>query len=148
MTTHRLIGCLAACWCLAGAPIAAQEHQHDDHGSPADQLGTVHFEHSCSAAVGADVDKGVALLHSFWFDAAITTYGVDSPEARDLRLDRDLAVVAGHARDDVRDLFHAAHGIPGWGICQAPCFCATYQPTSISYTGAGAIRRMADRLDD
>ncbi len=56
-------------------PSAAQM-DHDqmgqmDDGHDADAadhaLGTVHFATSCSAAVQADFDRGVAMLHSFWF---------------------------------------------------------------------------------
>src|SRR3990172_3193194 len=34
------------------------------------ELGTVTFPTSCSASVQADFDRAVALLHSFWLDAA------------------------------------------------------------------------------
>jgi tetratricopeptide (TPR) repeat protein len=47
-------------WSHAGA------HQHD----PQAELGKVHFDNSCSAAVGAEIDRGVALLYSFWYDEA------------------------------------------------------------------------------
>ena len=51
----------------------AQEHQHD-HGSPTGPLGTVHFSTSCDRAVVQDFDHGIALLHSFWYSAAIETF--------------------------------------------------------------------------
>jgi tetratricopeptide (TPR) repeat protein len=35
-----------------------------------EQLGTVSFPVSCSAAVRADFNRGVALLHDFWYDEA------------------------------------------------------------------------------
>jgi hypothetical protein len=38
---------------------------------PPERLGTVTFETSCAPAVGADFNRAVALLHSFWFSAAI-----------------------------------------------------------------------------
>jgi hypothetical protein len=50
----------------------AQE-QHD-HGSPTGRLGTVHFATSCNPAVAQEFDRGVALLHSFWFSAAIEAF--------------------------------------------------------------------------
>ena len=34
------------------------------------QLGTVHFPSSCSAAVQKKVERGVAMLHSFWYEEA------------------------------------------------------------------------------
>ena len=38
------------------------------------RLGAVHFETSCAPAVQKDFDRGVALLHSFWFSAAIRSF--------------------------------------------------------------------------
>ncbi|MBV9181586.1 MAG: hypothetical protein JO356_09745 [Acidobacteria bacterium] len=35
-----------------------------------EQLGTVHFPSSCAASVEAEVERGVALLHSFWYEEA------------------------------------------------------------------------------
>ncbi len=58
--------------------------QHDDHGAmPPDAIGSasVHFETSCAPEVKADFNKGVALLHSFWFPEAIKTF--ESILARD-----------------------------------------------------------------
>jgi hypothetical protein len=46
--------------------------QHEEHaGATPEQLGTVHFVTSCDTSVEKDFDRGVALLHSFWFSAAI-----------------------------------------------------------------------------
>jgi hypothetical protein len=56
----------------AATPVARQD-QHD-HGSPTGRLGTVHFATSCSSAVAKELDRGVALLHSFWFSAAIDAF--------------------------------------------------------------------------
>jgi hypothetical protein len=54
------------------APSAWQApHVHD---APTGRLGTVHFANSCSKAVGPAFDRGVALLHSFWFSAAIEAF--------------------------------------------------------------------------
>jgi Tfp pilus assembly protein PilF len=55
---------------LLAAPAAAQDHQH---ASPV-KLGTVHFETSCAPATRADFDRGMALLHSFWFSAAVDAF--------------------------------------------------------------------------
>jgi tetratricopeptide (TPR) repeat protein len=55
----------------SGAPPSPQQHDHQhDAGRPPEQLGRVQFETSCDAAVAADFNRGVALLHSFWFSAA------------------------------------------------------------------------------
>lgn len=53
-------------------PATAEQHDHQ-HGA-AGQLGRVHFETSCAPAVAADFDRGLALLHSFWFSAAIDAF--------------------------------------------------------------------------
>ncbi len=57
---------------LAGVPAFAQ-HDHAE-GSPPERLGTVHFPTSCNADVQSDFDRSVALLHSFWFSAAIKSF--------------------------------------------------------------------------
>jgi hypothetical protein len=53
------------------APAVARQH---DHASPAGRIGSVHFETSCAAAVQPEFDRAVALLHSFWFSAAIESF--------------------------------------------------------------------------
>ncbi|HSD69425.1 MAG TPA: hypothetical protein VLB07_07725, partial [Woeseiaceae bacterium] len=58
---------------LCGSPAFAQ-HDHVESAAPPERLGTVHFPTSCSAAVQADFDRSVALLHSFWFSAAIASF--------------------------------------------------------------------------
>lgn len=42
--------------------------------SPPERLGKVHFDTTCSPAVTDDFNRGMALLHSFWFSAAIETF--------------------------------------------------------------------------
>ena len=64
---------VAAVVCAFGFNAFAQEQQHD-HGSPTGRLGTVHFTTSCSPAVAQDFDHGIALLHSFWYSAAIEAF--------------------------------------------------------------------------
>jgi len=43
-------------------------HHHEDLNET--QLGTVHFPISCSASVQKPFERGVALLHSFWYEEA------------------------------------------------------------------------------
>src|SRR5438270_11275217 len=43
-------------------------HHHEDLTET--QLGTVHFPVSCSASVQKPFTRGVALLHSFWYEEA------------------------------------------------------------------------------
>lgn len=63
---------VAAFGLSTGMAVAAQD-QHAGHGT-ADRLGTVTFVHTCSAEVGPQINRGVALLHSFWFDEAIRAF--------------------------------------------------------------------------
>jgi tetratricopeptide (TPR) repeat protein len=44
------------------------QHHHED--LTATQLGTVHFPVSCAAGVQKPFERGVALLHSFWYEEA------------------------------------------------------------------------------
>ena len=54
------------------ASAAAQDHDHG--GSTSEQLGTVSFTTSCSAAAQPRFNRGVALLHSFEFGRAIAAF--------------------------------------------------------------------------
>jgi tetratricopeptide (TPR) repeat protein len=59
----------------AMAPQAAPALQHPhETGQPPQQLGTVAFENSCDPALRADVNRAVALLHSFWFGASASAF--------------------------------------------------------------------------
>ena len=49
--------------------VAALCHdEHEDHAGHG-QVGSVNFSNSCAPAVQADLARGVAMLHSFWFGA-------------------------------------------------------------------------------
>src|SRR3984957_2169336 len=51
--------------------IADDEHEHNHHEDLNEtQLGLVHFPVSCTAAVQKPFARGVALLHSFWYEEA------------------------------------------------------------------------------
>ena len=54
---------------LAPAAYADDEGHHHEEMTEA-QLGTVHFPSSCAAAVRKPVERGVAMLHSFWYEEA------------------------------------------------------------------------------
>jgi hypothetical protein len=58
---------------LASAAPGASQEQHE-HGSGPTRLGKVHFSTSCAAGAQQEFDRGVALLHSFWFSAAIKSF--------------------------------------------------------------------------
>src|SRR5580658_1481397 len=58
-----------------------QEHHHHEDLSTA-QLGTVTFPVSCDPVVRKQFERGVALLHSFWYEEAekeFTQIAVDDP---------------------------------------------------------------------
>src|SRR6266853_2946948 len=65
MATVKLIAAILLT--LGASSSIAQEHQH---GS-GERLGTVHFATSCDAAAQKEVNRAVALLHSFQFSRAI-----------------------------------------------------------------------------
>ena len=48
--------------------LADEDHHHED--LTAAQLGTVHFPVSCAPVVQKPFERGVALLHSFWYEEA------------------------------------------------------------------------------
>jgi hypothetical protein len=48
--------------------------QHEHAGQLSEKLGTVHFPISCSMPAQAQFTRGVAMLHSFWFKAAIEQF--------------------------------------------------------------------------
>ena len=73
---------VSACVLIAaGSSLVQAQHEHP--AMPAGEIGSanIRFETSCSAAVKEDFNKGVALLHSFWFPEAIRTF--ESVASRD-----------------------------------------------------------------
>jgi tetratricopeptide (TPR) repeat protein len=52
--------------CLPAGKAAGAQEEHAGHAS-GQTFGSVHFETSCSAAVGRDFDRAVAMLHSFFY---------------------------------------------------------------------------------
>src|SRR5664279_1181291 len=56
---------------LSGSLFAYQDaHEHAAQGGAQEKLGTVSFPTSCAASQQAAITRGVALLHSFWYDKA------------------------------------------------------------------------------
>ncbi len=53
---------------FAFGAMADEGHHHEDLTT--DQLGTVHFPVSCASTVQKPFERGVALLHSFWYEEA------------------------------------------------------------------------------
>jgi hypothetical protein len=70
----RLASIILCCSLLMPGLAWAQHEQHA--GGAPDQIGAAHvkFETSCAAPVRDDFNKGVALLHSFWFPEAIAAF--------------------------------------------------------------------------
>ena len=65
----KTIPCVLAACVLCSVAVLADEggHHHHDGG---EQLGTVSFPTSCAPAVEKSFERGVALLHSFWYEEA------------------------------------------------------------------------------
>jgi len=64
---------LAVCLACSGQAVPDdQAHHHED--LTAEQLGTVHFPTSCTESVQKGFERGVALLHSFWYDQALKQF--------------------------------------------------------------------------
>ncbi len=71
-TKFSQLTCLFLCVAvLAFAAFADDEKDHHHHEALTEtQLGTVHFPISCAASVQKPFARGVALLHSFWYEEA------------------------------------------------------------------------------
>src|SRR6187401_3487982 len=61
---RRFVLCCCACSMTVVGSVSAQHHE----------LGAVTFETSCQPAVKAEFEKGVAMLHSYWFNYAGKTF--------------------------------------------------------------------------
>ncbi len=79
---------LLFCWSLvalpahAGAAFADDDQSHHHEELTASQLGAVTFPVSCAVSVQKPFERGVALLHSFWYEEAekeFTRIAVDDP---------------------------------------------------------------------
>ena len=65
---------VAVCAVAALSVPAAADEGHDHHDVMESQLGTVHFPVSCTPEAQKTFEKGVALLHSFWYEEAEKTF--------------------------------------------------------------------------
>ena len=65
---RKLIWVLCIAAAFSGAASADEDHHHE--GLTQEQLGTVHFPVSCTPDAQKTFEKGVALLHSFWYEEA------------------------------------------------------------------------------
>ena len=64
----KLLRLAVALFCFALPALADEGHHHEELTEK--QLGTVHFPVSCAPAVQKSFERGVALLHSFWYEEA------------------------------------------------------------------------------
>src|SRR5712692_5949052 len=63
---RKLIWLLCIAAAFSGAAAADEGHHHEELTQ--EQLGTVHFPVSCTPDAQKTFEKGVALLHSFWYE--------------------------------------------------------------------------------
>ena len=70
MSAKRFAFAVSASLLLA-SPFAARAHEGD---APGGKLGKVSFPTSCAAAVQPTFERGVAMLHSFWYTLAEKTF--------------------------------------------------------------------------
>src|SRR5205823_2146555 len=61
-----ILAALLTCSCFLVAD--DDSHHHEDMNEV--QVGTVHFSSSCATAVQKPIERGVAMLHSFWYEEA------------------------------------------------------------------------------
>jgi tetratricopeptide (TPR) repeat protein len=69
---RRLIWMLCIAAAFSGMAFADEDHHHEE--LTPEQLGTVHFPVSCTSDAQKTFAKGVALLHSFWYEEAEKTF--------------------------------------------------------------------------
>ncbi|MGI8959053.1 MAG: hypothetical protein ACR2IV_04670 [Bryobacteraceae bacterium] len=68
MRVHSSLLAIAFIFGLSAAWADQVEPHH--HTEPVEKLGTISFPTSCAASVQTSFERGVALLHSFWYDEA------------------------------------------------------------------------------
>jgi tetratricopeptide (TPR) repeat protein len=76
-----LFSSLFALAAFANTAVADDDHSHHHEDLTAAQLGTVTFPVSCDPAVQKPFERGVALLHSFWYEEAEKEFIKISAEA-------------------------------------------------------------------
>jgi hypothetical protein len=69
---RKLIWVLCIAAAFSGAAAADEDHHHEELTQ--EQLGTVHFPVSCTPDAQKTFEKGVALLHSFWYEESEKTF--------------------------------------------------------------------------
>src|SRR5260370_14329093 len=59
---------------FAAVMLAQQEYHGHLHSGPEEGFGRAHMDTSCFAAVGAQFDRALALLHNFWYVRALEQF--------------------------------------------------------------------------
>jgi hypothetical protein len=70
--SHAFSLLVLSCLVAAAPAFADEEHQHPA-GDP-EKLGSVSFPTSCAPAVQKQFQRGVAMMHSFWYEEAERTF--------------------------------------------------------------------------
>lgn len=76
----KLFGALSILTFLASSTgVTAQQHHHHgaeggDANAVLEKFGAVHMPISCAASVQAPFERGIALLHSFWYEEALKQF--------------------------------------------------------------------------
>src|ERR1041385_4123958 len=74
--TMKSILCSLLALALGATSAVAQDHQASgEHHHSEAELGSVHFANSCRPEVQADLQRGIALLHSFGYEMARDAFG-------------------------------------------------------------------------
>jgi hypothetical protein len=69
---RKLIWILCVAAAFSGSAVADEGYYHEELTQ--EQLGTVHFPVSCTPDAQKAFEKGIALLHSFWYEQAEKTF--------------------------------------------------------------------------
>src|SRR5579864_7829353 len=120
-----------------------KNHHHEDLTET--QLGTVHFPVSCSASVQKPFERGVALLHSFWYEEAekeFTEIAKDDPHCAMAHW--GVAMSIWHQLWDEPESQVIARGLSEVNAAKAQ----KSTPRETAYIGAvGAFYSNSDRLN-
>jgi len=143
----RFVCILAVCLLCACTTLAddKQHHHHEDLNDA--QLGTVHFPVSCAVAVRKPFERGVALLHSFWYEEAEKEFleiGKDDPQCAMAHW--GVAMSLWHQLWNEPDAKVISRGLEE--VKAAEKSSASAPPRERAYIAAiGAFYRDSDKLD-
>jgi tetratricopeptide (TPR) repeat protein len=141
-----LLASLVASTAFAADDEDKNHHHHEDLNET--QLGTVHFPISCAAAVQKPFARGVALLHSFWYEEAEKEFvdiAKDDPQCAMAHW--GIAMSVWHQLWNVPDAAVLARGLGEVNAAEKLSTNATAREKG--YIAAiGAFYRDSDKLDN